>query len=600
MLGTALLLVGLATAAEVFWSVDLDKDDGGLISYGETGQWDWGTPSVGPKGGVDGSACWATALDNWYLHDTEDFLQLPSVDLADVSWPVLVFEHWFQILSGDSGCLELRTDKVWTCLEPIYGYPGKGGYSGAHGYWSTVYFDLSGVADANDLRLAFRADGGGAGPGWYVDALVIYDGSIAPPTIELDACLTDTEDLEGPYPLEVQVTDDLLVESVSVRYSVDGGEMQEAELEAQEGSSWTGAIDGQALGSEVSYQVHASDGQNESFEPKEACSFTVRLPAPTELSGPEDLVWGPSAELSWQAPESEHALQSYSIHRDGSVVATSLSESVDAPLVSGEQSFQVSASFDVGESGLSEALTVQAAVPAIQSLEPTEGYQEDYLRLALLGEYLLMQASDLQFDLGEGIEVEQLDVRDVDLAYITVSIDADAPTGNRDLVVTSGEHQVELAQAFEVLPGESRPQLTGLEPDTVSQGQEESLTITSSHAFAALPSVYLGEDILVESVELLDELSLLVQVAVPYSTPLGLHDAEVDDGVRVIGGAQLLVRDNLESAGTGRCAALPTTGRPWSLGLLAALAWCARRCRAERSQVQRRRPPSTGMLVPRT
>jgi hypothetical protein len=234
---------------------------------------------------------------------------------------------------------------------------------------------------------------------------------------------------------------------------------------------------------------------------------------------------------------------------------------------------------------------VQAAVPSIDALEPSQGYQGDQLRLQLGGEYLLLSQDDLEVELGEGIQIESYDVRDVDLAFLTVRVDAAAPGGMRDLSLWSGALELEVLDAFEVLEGDDRPKLTDIVPTTVRQGDELQLLITASDPFADVPSVWLGGHIVVEAVTLEDDSSVLVDIVVPYDTPLGMQEIEVDDGTRIFSGPTLLVRDYIAPVTPDRrCGTAP--GRAGLLPLLAGLL-------ALLSQMQRRRPPSTGMLTPR-
>jgi hypothetical protein len=248
-------------------------------------------------------------------------------------------------------------------------------------------------------------------------------------------------------------------------------------------------------------------------------------------------------------------------------------------VITGEQLFEVSALYDVGEGARSEGLEVQAAVPTLVGLAPDQGYQGDTLRLRVEGEYLLMAEGDLRVDLGEGVRVTEYDVRDVDLAFVTIYVSTSASAGLRDLTLTSGDYELVVPDAFELLPGSERPQLTALDPDSVRQGDETELVITASQPFYDLPIVWLGESILVESVALSEDDTLDVTIVVPYDTPLGLHALEVDDGTRIFSGPQLQVRDYIAPVDPdGTCSSVP--GRAgWSVLLAGLFAAIARRRR---------------------
>ncbi len=572
MILLGLLAAGTVAASDLLWSVDLETDDGGLLSYGQTGQWEWGEATSGPKGGYVGDVCWATQLGGWYLNDSTDHLELDSLPLGSATRPVLVFWHWYRFQGGDYGTLELRRDGTWESAEPIYGYPEAEGYSGVSDGWMPAYLDLSGLGDADAMRFTLTADATGAALGWYLDELELWDGDPVPPQLELGACLEDTEDQVGPYELVATALDDVVVPTVELVYSVDGQPEQSTAMMAMGDDSWVGSIPGQAVGSTVSYSVQASDGENLTVSPDVPCSFEVRLAAPTQLQGPSGVVWGTHAPLSWEPPESAFVVQTYRVYRDDHLVDEVEETQTEAPVVTREQSFAVTAVYEAGEGSPSESITVEAAVPALTGLEPDQGYQGDQLRLRIEGDYLLLLQDDLEVDLGDGVRVNEYDVRDVDLAFVTIFIAATAPAGLRSLTLWTGEQQLEVVEAFEVLSGDERPQLTGVEPEAVRQGDETSLVISASDAFADLPSVWLGEHILVESVELTTADTLTVDIVVPYDTPLGLQDLQVDDGTRIFGGLNLQVRDYIAPVDPdGRCSSLPRRGGGLSLliGLIA-------------------------------
>lgn len=573
----AVVLLQVAHAADLLWSADLAGDDGDLISYGQTGQWEWGDATTGPKGGYDGGACWATQLAGWYLNDSEDHLELPELPLSGAVRPVLALQHWYRFQDGDLGCIEVEQGGAWIEIAPIYGYPVDGGYDGVSDDWLPAWVDLGGLVQGESLRFTIRADGAGADLGWYLDEIALWDGDVVPPRVEIEACLEDSEDLDGDYVVQAAIRDNVELNTVLLAYSVDGGTEHRIPMSLSGGDTFEAGIPGQDAGTTVSYLIEASDGENTTVAPEIPCSFEVRLPAPTQLQGPDGVVYGDTAFLSWEPPESSHTVLGYRVYRDDHLQLELELTQDDLEVVTGEQTFEVSALYAEGEGSRSEALVVRAAVPALLGLEPDEGYQGDNLRLRLEGEYLLMAQDDLLLDLGEGVQVTGYDVRDVDLAFVTIAVAASATAGLRDLSVTSGDYELIVADAFEILPGSERPQLTGLEPDSVRQGDETELVISASQPFADQPSVWLGESVLVESVSLLEDDTLEVSIVVPYDTPLGLHALEVDDGVRIFSGPQLQVRDYIAPVDPdGNCSSVP--GRAgWTMLLAGLLAVVARR-----------------------
>ena len=294
----SLLVVGLCSGSELLWSAGLEADDGGLLSYGQTGQWEWGVVTSGPEGSFDGTACWATQLGGWYLNDAIDHLEVPDLPLDATDRPVLGLQHWYSFQAGDQGTIELFHGGVWEQVEPIYGYPEAQGYAGASGAWQQAWVDLDGLVQGDAVRLTFHSNNAGADNGWYLDQLELWDGDPVPPQIELEGCLEDTEVQDGYYPVEVTARDDLGVTSVVLEYSVDAQPVRRRVLTTDGDGLYQGGIPGQPIGSSVSYIVEASDGENVSAVPTEPCSFVVRLAAPTQLQGPVGVFWGTAAPLS--------------------------------------------------------------------------------------------------------------------------------------------------------------------------------------------------------------------------------------------------------------------------------------------------------------
>jgi hypothetical protein len=383
--------------------------------------------------------------------------------------------------------------------------------------------------------------------------------------------------------------------SADLVYQVNGAPAQAVPLEPAGEDLWTADLPGQQPGSTVVYGVLANDGENETFGPDPSCSFDVRLPAPTGLRGPEGLQWDTTVRLTWVPPESTHVTEGYWVWRDGYRLVEVAAPRAEVPLVSGWQAFSVSALYDVGEGERSRGLPVEAAVPTVVSIQPDVGFQGDRLRLQVQGEYLLLQQGEVGVDLGAHVRVTDLEVRDVDLAWVTVFVSGQAPPGTVDLTLTTWGEVIRVPAAFEILPGEDRPRLLAVTPDTLRQGDEADVLITASEPFVDPPLVRVGDEVVVETVALDGEGGVLAHVVIPYATPLGDHAVEVDDGTRIFGGLALTVRDRLEEVPPGRCAVLPRGRAMGWTGLLAALCALGRRV-----YKPRRRPPSTGSETPRT
>ena len=593
------LLLALPARGQV-WSADFEAGDGGLLSGGDTGQWEWGTPTVQPWGYRAGSRCWGTSMDGFYLNDAEDWLRLPDVELTTADRPVLSGWGWYDIEAGDAGWVQVDAGDGWEVVEPVYGYPSADGFAGSSLEWTPFWVDLTGLDSASRVRFLFRSDAVAAATGWYLDDLAISDGDVVPPRVDSTTCPEDTDDLDGPYAVGAVLQDDVAVTEAWLRWKVGSGTVVESSMTPLGGGGYEGLVAGQDPDNSITAWVTASDGWNVTEAVEQACSFRVRLPAPTDLAGPEDLVWGPTAPLAWTPPESRHAVEGFRIYRDDVAVLDTEGATAQAPLVTGSQSFTVAALYAMGEGDRSDPCEVEAAVPALDALDPDEGYQGDLLRVRMQGESLLLVQDDVRVDLGDGIEVSGVEVRDVDMAFLTVAIAGEAPPGLRELTLETGDVSVSAPDAFEVLDGARRPRLLGVDPTSLVQGDGAILAIRASEPFTAVPSVTIGEDVVVESVEVAATDLLQVEVAVPFDAALGEHPIEVDDGSRILGGLDLTVQAYVGEV-TGGCPGCGTgraqgAGRAGPLvGLLAlAAAWGRRR------QVACRRPPSTARLWPRT
>lgn len=569
-----ILLAALALAGELHrW--DLDADDGGFQSYGETAQWAWGPVAAGPGAGWDGANAWAVGLSGPYLNDTVDYLELPSFDLSGAASPVLTFRHWYALAAGDAGWVEVDVGGGWTAVQPIYGYPTAQGWSGESEGWTLGAIDLAGFGTSPSVRLAFRADAAGVDDGWYVDAVGIYDGDVVPPKVAALDALPDTEDLDGPYLVGAAVSDDVAVASVSLRWSVDGGVEITTAMAPAGPDRWEGVIPGQAPGSVVSYRVAASDGQNQADHPVgDPLSFRVYLAAPEGLTAPEGRWVGTTVPLAWSAPDSRHPVLGYAVYRGTERVAETTASAADAPVTGGADVFTVRAVYEAGEGDPSEAVTVTAAMPTVDPLSPADGYPGDRLRVTVTGDYLLLADGEVEVSLGEGVTVERVDVREVDRAYVELAIAADAAAGPRDLTLAGPAGTLTVPGAFAVRADSDRPRLLALTPAAVPQGSGRTVTVSLVGPVQGEPVADLGEGVVVEALRVVDAETVELDVVVGWDAPLGQHALTLDDGVRIFGGVALEVEDVAIDPGRG-CASVP--GAPGLAGLLVAAGLARRR-----------------------
>ena len=598
----ALLLAASAGAAELIW--DMESDDGGF--RGATVQWAYGElgGGPGPEAAHSGSYGWATVPDGLYLNDFPDFLTAPAVDLGGYQRPVLRWWQWLELAAGDSAQIEVfdGDSGEWLLAEPIYGYGGEEGFDGGDPAWREVYVDLSGLGDLSELRLAFYSDDQVQAAGWYVDDFALADGDVVPPLLSELTVLGDSQDVAGPYPVSVRAADDVAVQDVLLYYRAgDAGYAAAAMSEDGEGL-WSAAIPGQAPDTSVAYYVEASDGSNLALLPADApLEFRVYLPAPTDLSGPEGRLVAREATLSWTPPGGEQAVEGYTVWRGEEAVAEVAEPLASVALDPEDNTYTVSASFLIDglryEGDRSEALALEVAWPEVLGLAPDYAYQGDSARVAISGANLLMVQGDLSLELGEGISVSALEVRDVDYAVATLAIDEGAAIGARDLRLVSGALELVVPGIFEVLDGAERPQLISVEPDTLEQGESGELIIATAGELGEDISVDLGEGVVVESVQREGD-TLRVAAVVEPSAALGDRAVIVDDGLRILSGPTLSIEDRLIS--TEKTCSAAGGGGGWLLWVLGLLL-CLRRSGPPGAGRPPRRPPAgSGSGPPRT
>jgi MYXO-CTERM domain-containing protein len=178
---------------------------------------------------------------------------------------------------------------------------------------------------------------------------------------------------------------------------------------------------------------------------------------------------------------------------------------------------------------------------------PDEAWPEDSVRLLLTGTYLVLVDGEVSVDLGAGVEVVGVEVRDVDTAWIDLYVDPSAAAGPRTLTLQSGPVTLEVPDAFDVLDGGGRPRLDAVDPEFVRQGVETELVFTIVGGLEGLPTVDLGEGVIVESVWVEGD-TVHVLCAVANDAALGERVPTIDDGVRVLDGVRFEVKDGVAPA----------------------------------------------------
>lgn len=579
----AALLLGArpAAAADVVQRWDLEADDGGFVdryAVSDLPQWSWGPIANGPGAGFDGLNAWSTGRVLDYLNDTSNCLELPLPALDGLAEPMLTFSHWYDIADGDVASLRVDKGAGWELLTPVYGYPDDAGWSGASEGWLEAAVALDGLGSAGRVCLDFHADADGVvSDGWYVDRVILWDGDAAAPRVEDLTRLVDTEEVETPQEVTAVVWDDRRVTRVGLSWQSSAGQEGLVLLDDQGDGAWTGSIPGQAPDVTVSYYIVAEDGDNATRHPGSgAWSYRTYLPAPQHLSGPEGRVVAATAPLTWDPPDTERAVQGYAVFRNDDFVRSVTDTRCDAPLSGGQDVFTVRAVYDLGQGDPSEGVTVDGLVPVIEAVEPAEGFRGDHLRVAVTGQNLLLVDGEVSASLGEGITVVGVDVRAVDLAYLELEIDPDAPEGARDLVLESSVGTTTVAEGFRVRTDAEKPRLVDIEPADAHQGDHLDVTVQVAGGLGGTPTLDFGEGVVVESVDTSTEGFVRAHVAVAGNAPLGQREVTLDDGVRVYSGVSFEVKDAVIST-QNNCAHAP--GVPLLAPIAAALLLLRRRPR---------------------
>jgi hypothetical protein len=538
--------VALAHAATQIGVWDPEVDENAFSTSGVPDLWACGSVASGPLVGFTGSNACATHLAGNYSNNSESLLTLPDQDLSGVVLPMLRWMQWFSFEAGDFGQVELFENGVWVQAVPVYGYPNsEAAFQGQNKTWHSVHLDLSGLTNLNQVRFRLDSDASVNDEGWYLDDFSLWDGDIVPPQISDLSILEDTEALDLDYPVQVQVVDNAALLTIRLFYELNGAEAESELMVAQGGGQYSGVIPGQGHDTQIGYWVEADDGINLSVGPVEGVySFRVRLPAPIELAGPTGLIHDTHAVLTWSAPDSVHAIEAYRLYRSEDLLAeTSDTQTEVALLGGGADRFVVRAVFTQGEGDPSEELVLNTAVPSAVSLEPGVVFQGDRVRSVLTGANLVFVQDELDLDFGEGVEVVQVDVRDVDHAVVQIQVQDNASPGFRDLEVESGPNAVLLLDSLEVLDGADRPRVTEISPPLGRQGSNLSLEIWTSESIGPVQSVDLGEGVIVQSITQPQANCIRVQGWIDLKALLGERMVQVDDGQRIWTGERFKVLD---------------------------------------------------------
>ena len=561
-----------AQAPVTVWSTDLQTDDGGLTASGDPGQWEWGPIESGPDGGPTGTYGWGTRLDDIHMNNADDRLTFPDVDLSALTQPILVVEHWYDLEpdGSDFGLVEQLMDGGWQTAVPLV---GSSLFEGQSDGWETLYLPLDELESLHQVRFRFLADASVARDGWYVGTVSVVDGDPVPPSVFITQFPEDTQDLDGPFPVEAVVEDNSSVARVELVWYAGGAERSNEPMVPVGDGRYSGNLPGADPGTDFVWWVEATDGA-ENVSVATGPSFRVYLPAPTALTGPEGRWLDTTVPLSWTAPESIWPITGYTVYRNQEPVGTSLTESATVPVSGPRDIFTVVASFATDRGTLdgdpSVPTSVEAYPPTILRVSPAAAWPGDTLVVELTGRYLRLSQDDFTVSLGAGFLVEAVDVIDADTARIRVQVSSDATPGTRSIELRWPDLTVIAQDAFEVRSDASRPRMRSIEPGRLILGTRETLVVRTSVDLPEDLRLDLGPGVVTESATRLDDTTARFIVSTANDAPIGAHQTELDIGTRLLPGPPIDVRPPQPASNT-RCGVLSHHGAwIWVVGLCAA------------------------------
>lgn len=285
---------------------DFEQNSNGF-SASAGGDWQWGTPTVGPLTAFSGVRLWGTQLRGNYSNCSNSMLDLPAIDLTDIDHCQVTFWHWYSMeFSGDvlwdGGNVKISVDgSPFEVIEPVGGYDqiidyynriigneaGFGGPEDTGNFWHQERIDLSIYKDKTaTLRFHFGSDDNTTSFGWYIDDVEILLLQNKSPIIMETTRLANTSDVTGPYWVTSTIIDGSSIASASLFFSVDSAKtFSEISMKSINENHYQGEIPGQPYGTFVNYYIKAGDqSSNITTDPSSApfrtYSFLVtdRLP----------------------------------------------------------------------------------------------------------------------------------------------------------------------------------------------------------------------------------------------------------------------------------------------------------------------------------
>ncbi|MFD3269872.1 S8 family serine peptidase [Paenibacillus dendritiformis] len=167
---------------------DFESGIDGFDFGGESGIWEWGVPTTGPRKAYSGDKVIATRLNGNYPTDVDEtFIVTPLIDLREGEHTILSFKHWYKL--GHWFHAQFDKAEVFIGRESNqFKYELVKHFDGRSDGWKTEYIDLSPYnGDRIYVIFNLRATHG-SDEGWYIDDIELIepnDTKPAAPTLKV-------------------------------------------------------------------------------------------------------------------------------------------------------------------------------------------------------------------------------------------------------------------------------------------------------------------------------------------------------------------------------------------------------------------------------
>ncbi len=167
------------------------------------------------------------------------------------------------------------------------------------------------------------------------------------------------------------------------------------------------------------------------------------------------------------------------------------------------------------------------------TIDPAYGRLGETVEVTLTGINTAFQDGYTQASFGEGVYVDAVVVASTTLATATISIEPSASPGFRDVTVFNGSNAWTAPQAFQI----DRAAVTvTFDPDQGSQGQTLDFTMfgTNTTFEEGMTSVYLGPDIEIDFVDVIDPVNAFGRMHISNAAEIGMRDVIITSADEVL------------------------------------------------------------------